>query len=125
MVYYMVYKPIIPCEVREVVGEFQSNIKTAEQVATLMGQADLSLQKVIGKSLNPAIRTTLSGNDRAQQVNQKLIQVVQQFQVSFKKDAENIRSVAHEFAANDAELKKNFETQNLFENPLADILDVK
>lgn len=125
MVYYMVYKPIISCEVREVVGEFQSNIKTAEQVATLMGQADLSLQKVIGKSLNSAIRTTLSGNDKAQQLNQKLIQVVQQFQVSFEKDAENIRSVAHEFAANDAELKKNFETQNLFENPLADVLDVK
>lgn len=121
----MVYKPIISCEVREVVGEFQSNIKTAEQVATLMGQADLSLQKVIGKSLNSAIRTTLSGNDKAQQLNQKLIQVVQQFQVSFEKDAENIRSVAHEFAANDAELKKNFETQNLFENPLADVLDVK
>lgn len=125
MVYYMVYKPIISCEAREEVGEFQSNIKTAEQVATLMGQADLSLQKVIGKSLNPAIRTTLSGNGKAQQVNQKLIQIVQQFQVSFEKDAENIRSVAHEFAANDAELKKNFETQNLFKDPLADILDVK
>ncbi|MBC1557363.1 TIGR04197 family type VII secretion effector [Listeria booriae] len=106
-------------------AEFQSNLETAEQVATLMGRADLLLQKIVGKSLTPAIQTTLDGNTKARQSNQQLLQLIQQFQTAFEKDVGNIRSAAHEFAANDEELKKNFENQNLFKDPLADVIGTK
>lgn len=106
-------------------SEFQSNLETAEQVATLMGHADLLIQNIVGKSLTPALKTTLDGNDKAKQSNQQLIQLIQQFQTAFEKDVNNIRSVAHEFVANDEELKKNFENQNLFKDPLADVIGTK
>ncbi|MBC1501346.1 TIGR04197 family type VII secretion effector [Listeria weihenstephanensis] len=94
-------------------GEFQSNIQTAEQVATRMGQAIMELEQVASKALNPATRTSLHGNQKAQQSNQQLVHVVQQFQLAFQEDVAKIRLVAHEFAANDVAFKQNFDSRVL------------
>lgn len=96
-----------------IVGEFQSNIQTAEQVATEMGQAIMALEQVVNRPLNPATRTSLHGNQKAQEGNKELLEVVHQFQQAFQEDIAKIRLVAHEFAANDIALKQNFDSQML------------
>lgn len=51
-------------------GEFQSNLHRATQLATKMRNASDRMQSATSRSINKATRTTLSVNFKAQEANQ-------------------------------------------------------
>lgn len=52
-------------------GEFQSNLHRATQLATKMRTASNRMQSATSRSINKATRTTLSVNFKAQEANQQ------------------------------------------------------
>ncbi|PEM46649.1 TIGR04197 family type VII secretion effector, partial [Bacillus wiedmannii] len=52
-------------------GQFQSNLQTATQIATKMGTASDRIQSATSRSITKATRTTLSVNFKAQEANQQ------------------------------------------------------
>ncbi|PEM42858.1 TIGR04197 family type VII secretion effector, partial [Bacillus wiedmannii] len=52
-------------------GQFQSNLQTATQIATKMGLASDRIQSATSHSITKATRTTLSVNFKSQEANQQ------------------------------------------------------
>ncbi|MGP2420788.1 TIGR04197 family type VII secretion effector [Bacillus sp. FH] len=90
-------------------GEFQSNLHRATQLATKMRNASDRMQSATSRSINKATRTTLSVNFKAQEANQQNLQITKQFCVAFQQTIDNIHSVANEFEEMDTGLQKTFQ----------------
>ncbi|MGG1345084.1 TIGR04197 family type VII secretion effector [Bacillus toyonensis] len=89
-------------------GQFQSNLQAAQQIATQMRAASDTIQSATNRSLKKATRTTLSVNSKAQEVNQQVLDLTKQFSTAFQQAVDNIHSVAKEFERMDHELHNNF-----------------
>ena len=66
-------------------GQFQSNLQTATQIATKMESASDRIQSVTTRSITKATRTTLSVNFKAQEANQQMLDLTKQFSAAFNK----------------------------------------
>ncbi|MDR4210558.1 TIGR04197 family type VII secretion effector, partial [Bacillus thuringiensis] len=77
-------------------GQFQSNLQTATQIATKMESASDRIQSVTTRSITKATRTTLSGNFKAQEANQQMLDLTKQFSAALKQAVDNIHSVSNE-----------------------------
>lgn len=82
----------------------QSSLKTAEDIATEMGNASDAIQTAVSKQIPHAEKTTLAVNAKAQEANQEAIKLVQLFNQSFQETIENIHIVAKEFERTDQQL---------------------
>ncbi|MEF7647846.1 MULTISPECIES: TIGR04197 family type VII secretion effector [Bacillus cereus group] len=89
-------------------GQFQSNLQTATQIATKMESASDRIQSVTTRSITKATRTTLSVNFKAQEANQQMLDLTKQFSAAFQQAVDNIHSVAKEFERMDNELHNTF-----------------
>ncbi|EEK80334.1 TIGR04197 family type VII secretion effector [Bacillus cereus] len=89
-------------------GQFQSNLQTATQIATKMGSASDRIQSATSRSITKATRTTLSVNSKAQEANQQMLDFTKQFSNAFQQAVDNIHSVAQEFEKMDNELHNTF-----------------
>ncbi|MFV1455958.1 TIGR04197 family type VII secretion effector [Bacillus mycoides] len=89
-------------------GQFQSNLQTATQIATKMGSASDRIQSATSRSITKATRTTLSVNSKAQEASQQALDLTKQFSVAFQQAVDNIHSVANEFERMDKELQNIF-----------------
>ncbi|EJQ50046.1 creatininase [Bacillus wiedmannii] len=89
-------------------GQFQSNLQTATQIATKMGSAADRIQSATSRSITKATRTTLSVNSKAQEASQQVLDLTKQFSVAFQQAVDNIHSVANEFERMDKELQNIF-----------------
>lgn len=85
----------------------QSNIQSAQQIATRMGSASDAIQTATGKPINKDERTTLVVNKEAQDINQQARQLAQLFHQAFQQTIQNIQSAAKEFERMDKELGDN------------------
>ncbi|OJD43144.1 creatininase [Bacillus sp. 4048] len=86
-------------------GQFQSNLQKATQIATKMGLASDRIQSATSRSITKATRTTLS---KAQEANQQVLDLTKQFSAAFQQAVDNIHSVAKEFERMDNELHNTF-----------------
>ncbi|WP_420489011.1 TIGR04197 family type VII secretion effector [Neobacillus vireti] len=86
----------------------QSNIQSAQQIATRMGSASDAIQRATGTPIKKDERTTLIVNMKAQEINQQAMQLAQLFNQSFQQTIQNIQSAAKEFERTDKELENNF-----------------
>ena len=89
-------------------GQFQSNLQTATQIATKMGSASDRIQSATSRSITKATRTTLSVNSKAQEANQQALDLTKHFCAAFQQAVDNIHSVAQEFERMDNELHNTF-----------------
>ncbi|EJR02607.1 hypothetical protein II5_04110 [Bacillus cereus MSX-A1] len=89
-------------------GQFQSNLQTATQIATKMESASDRIQSVTTRSITKATRTTLSVNFKAQEANQQILDLTKQFSAAFQQAVDNIHSVSNEFERMDNELYNTF-----------------
>ncbi|MDC2866501.1 TIGR04197 family type VII secretion effector [Bacillus sp. BP-3] len=89
-------------------GKFQSNLQTAQQIATQMGNAADTIQSATNRSIIKASRTTLSVNAKAQEANQQALELTKQFYSAFQQAVNNIHSVAQDFERMDNELQRIF-----------------
>ncbi|AXR15472.1 MULTISPECIES: TIGR04197 family type VII secretion effector [Bacillus] len=89
-------------------GQFQSNLQTATQIATKMESASDRIQSVTTRSITKATRTTLSVNFKAQEANQQILDLTKQFSAAFQQAVDNIHSVSNEFERMDNELHNTF-----------------
>ncbi|HDR3492906.1 TIGR04197 family type VII secretion effector [Bacillus wiedmannii] len=89
-------------------GQFQSNLQTATQIATKMGSASDRIQSATSRSITKATRTTLSVNSKTQEASQQVLDLTKQFSVAFQQAVDNIHSVANEFERMDKELQNIF-----------------
>ncbi|SEK02484.1 MULTISPECIES: TIGR04197 family type VII secretion effector [Bacillus cereus group] len=89
-------------------GQFQSNLQTATQIATKMGSAPDRIQSATTRSITKAARTTLSVNFKSQEANQQVLDLTKQFSAAFQQAVDNIHSVAKEFERMDNELHNTF-----------------
>ncbi|WP_166689756.1 TIGR04197 family type VII secretion effector [Bacillus albus] len=89
-------------------GQFQSNLQTATQIATKMKLASDRIQSTTSRSTIKATRTTLSINFKAQEANQQVLDLTRQFLAAFQQSIDNIHSVANEFERMDNELHNTF-----------------
>ncbi|AFQ24668.1 TIGR04197 family type VII secretion effector [Bacillus thuringiensis] len=89
-------------------GQFQSNLQTATQIATKMESASDRIQSVTTRSITKATRTTLSVNFKAQEANQQMLDLTKQFSAAFQQAVDNIHSVSNEFERMDNELHNTF-----------------
>ncbi|MBJ8042960.1 TIGR04197 family type VII secretion effector [Bacillus toyonensis] len=89
-------------------GQFQSNLQTATQIATKMGSASDRIQNATSHSITKATRTTLSVNFKAQEANQQVLDLTKQFSAAFQQAVDNIHSVSNEFERMDNELQNIF-----------------
>ncbi|KPU55309.1 TIGR04197 family type VII secretion effector [Bacillus wiedmannii] len=85
-------------------GQFQSNLQTATQIATKMGSASDRIQSATTRSITKATRTTLSVNFKSQEANQQVLDLAKQFSAAFQQAVDNIHSVSNEFERMDNEL---------------------
>jgi len=86
----------------------QSNIQSAQQIASRMGSASDAIQRATGKRIKKDGRTTLIVNEKAQEVNQQSWQLAQLFNQAFQQTIQNIQSAAKEFERKDKDLGDNF-----------------
>ncbi|EEL19793.1 TIGR04197 family type VII secretion effector [Bacillus toyonensis] len=89
-------------------GQFQSNLQTATQIATQMRKASDTIQSASNRSITKATGTTLTINSKAQEANQQALDLTQQFWTAFQREVDNIHSVAKEFERMDHELHNTF-----------------
>ncbi|MFP3415277.1 TIGR04197 family type VII secretion effector [Bacillus sp. SIMBA_074] len=89
-------------------GQFQSNLQTATQIATQMRNASDTIQRASNRSITKATRTTLTVNSKAQEANQQALDLTKQFCTAFQQAVENVHSVATEFERMDNDLQKTF-----------------
>ncbi|ASZ64712.1 TIGR04197 family type VII secretion effector [Bacillus cereus group sp. MYBK163-2] len=89
-------------------GQFQSNLQTATQIATQMRAASDTIQSATNRSITKAARTTISVNSKAQEANQQMLDFTKQFSTVFQQAVDNIHSVAKEFERMDHELHNTF-----------------
>ncbi|HCX49002.1 MAG TPA: TIGR04197 family type VII secretion effector [Bacillus sp. (in: Bacteria)] len=89
-------------------GQFQSNFQTAQQIATQMRTASNIIQSATNRSITKTTRTTLSVNSKAQEANQQMLDFTKQFSTAFQQAIDNIHSVAQEFERMDNELHNTF-----------------
>ena len=89
-------------------GQFQSNLQTATQIATKMGSASDRIQSATSRSITKAKRTTLSVNFKAQEANQQVLDLTKQFSAAFQQAVDNILSVSNEFERMDTALHNTF-----------------
>ncbi|OTY74255.1 type VII secretion effector [Bacillus thuringiensis serovar canadensis] len=89
-------------------GQFQSNFQSAQQIATQMRSASDTIQSATNRSIKKATRTTLSVNSKAQEANQQALDLTKQFSAAFQQAVDNIHLVAKEFERMDHELHNNF-----------------
>ncbi|MED2933082.1 TIGR04197 family type VII secretion effector [Bacillus wiedmannii] len=89
-------------------GQFQSNLQKATQIATKMRSTSDMIQSATSRSITKATRTTLSVNFKAQEANQQVLDLTKQFLVAFQQSIDNIHSVANEFERMDNELHNTF-----------------
>lgn len=82
----------------------QSNLKTAEKIATEMEKAREANERAINKTLQSANKTTVTVNLKAQEANQEAVKLVRHYNQSFQQTIEKIHSVAKEFERMDKEL---------------------
>lgn len=87
----------------------QSNLQTAEQIATKMGSASRSIQNASSQTITKAKRTNLIVNGKVQEANKQALKLIRIFNESFQQTIENIHSVANEFERADIELQDNFD----------------
>ena len=66
-------------------GEFQSNLHTATQLATKMRNASDRMKSATSRSINKATRTTLSVNFKAQEEINKIYRSRNNFVLLFNK----------------------------------------
>ncbi|MGG5783680.1 TIGR04197 family type VII secretion effector [Bacillus albus] len=85
-------------------GQFQSNLQKATQIATKMGLASDRIQSATNRPITKATRTTLSVNFKSQEANQQVLDLTKQFSAAFQQAVDNIHSVAKEFERMDNEL---------------------
>ena len=86
-----------------------SSLATAEQVASRMRYASAAAELAVSTTVNKDEKTTLSVNHKAQEVNEKAIQLVKLFNESFQLTIENIQSVAEEFKSTDEAIGNQFD----------------
>ncbi|EOQ34290.1 TIGR04197 family type VII secretion effector [Bacillus sp. AFS075960] len=89
-------------------GQFQSNLQKATQIATKMGLASDRIQSATNRPITKATRTTLSVNFKSQEANQQVLDLTKQFSAAFQQAVDNIHSVAKEFERMDNELHNTF-----------------
>ncbi|MEC3534022.1 TIGR04197 family type VII secretion effector [Bacillus thuringiensis] len=89
-------------------GQFQSNLQTATQIATKMESASDRIQSATTRSITKATRTTLSVNFKSQEANQQVLDLAKQFSAAFQQAVDNIHSVSNEFERMDNELHNTF-----------------
>ncbi|MED3124446.1 TIGR04197 family type VII secretion effector [Bacillus wiedmannii] len=89
-------------------GQFQSNLQKATQIATKMGLASDRIQSATSRSITKVTRTTLSVNFKSQEANQQVLDLTKQFSAAFQQAVDNIHSVAQEFERMDNELHNTF-----------------
>ncbi|KNH41466.1 TIGR04197 family type VII secretion effector [Bacillus toyonensis] len=89
-------------------GQFQSNLQTATQIATKMASASDRIQSATTRSITKATRTTLSVNFKAKEANQQMLDLTKQFSAAFQQAVDNIHSVSNEFERMDNELHNTF-----------------
>ncbi|PEO69214.1 TIGR04197 family type VII secretion effector [Bacillus wiedmannii] len=89
-------------------GQFQSNLQKATQIATKMGLVSDRIQSATSRSITKATRTTLSVNFKAQEANQQVLDLTKQFSDAFQQAVDNIHSVSNEFERMDNELHNTF-----------------
>ncbi|WP_106496545.1 TIGR04197 family type VII secretion effector [Lentibacillus sp. Marseille-P4043] len=73
----------------------QINFLTADQIATRMGNASDAIQQATDKTISKDERTTLTVNQKAQDINQQAKELAQQ--LTFQQTIQNIQLVAEEF----------------------------
>lgn len=86
----------------------QSNIHSAEQIATQMGRASDAIQKATSNTIRKAELTTLTVNKKAQDTNQQAMELAKLFNQAFQQTIQNIQSAAKEFEQMDKELGDYF-----------------
>ncbi|HGO9412801.1 TPA: TIGR04197 family type VII secretion effector [Bacillus cereus] len=89
-------------------GQFQSNLQTATQIATKIRSASDRIQSATSRSITKATRTTLSVNFKSQEANQQVLDLAKQFSAAFQQAVDNIHSVSNEFERMDNELHNTF-----------------
>ncbi|KMP34598.1 creatininase [Bacillus cereus] len=89
-------------------GQFQSNLQKATQIATKMGLASDRIQSATNRPITKAKRTTLSVNFKSKEANQQVLDLTKQFSAAFQQAVDNIHSVAKEFERMDNELHNTF-----------------
>ncbi|WP_442961214.1 TIGR04197 family type VII secretion effector [Pseudogracilibacillus sp. SO30301A] len=82
----------------------QSSLKTAEDIASEMGNASDAIQTAVSKTIPNAEKTTLAVNAKAQEANQEAIKLARLFNQCFQETIENIHKVAKEFERTDQEM---------------------
>jgi type VII secretion effector (TIGR04197 family) len=88
----------------------ESNLASAEEIATEMGQASDSTERATQRTINRADRTTLSVNQQAQSANELAKELTQSFNQVFRQTIQNIQLTAEEFERTDNELQNIFGT---------------
>jgi type VII secretion effector (TIGR04197 family) len=94
-----------------------SNLSSAEEIATEMGQASDATERATQRSINKADRTTLTVNHQAQSANELAKELTQSFNQVFLQTIRNIRLTAEDFERTDSELQNQFST-GLSSSPL-------
>jgi len=83
----------------------QSNLQTAQEIATQMGKASDSIQSAMNKPLSTDDQTTLTVNEQCQEANQQALKLTNLFNKAFQKTIQNIHSAAEEFERKDYEIQ--------------------
>ncbi|MCR6111556.1 TIGR04197 family type VII secretion effector [Bacillus sp. A301a_S52] len=89
-----------------------SNLQTAENTATKMGQASNSINRATSKKFSSDDMSTLEVNSKAQEANQQLLKLAKLFNDSFQITIQNIQATAEEFQRKDNEINLGI-TQSL------------
>ena len=83
----------------------QSNLQTAQEIATQMRKASDSIQSAMNKPLSTDDQTTLTVNEQCQEANQQALKLTNLFNKAFQKTIQNIHSAAEEFERKDYEIQ--------------------
>lgn len=89
-------------------SEIQSNIGSANKIATSMGHVGDRVRYASSKPIQKASRTTVRVNQESAHSVDQMKNMVTQFGQSFQNDIAHIRSVAREFERVDREVGRGF-----------------
>lgn len=86
----------------------QSNLDTAQQIATALNSAVTEIQGTGRKSVTADNSSNITVVGKASDIASTLVDIVQQYQSGLKQMMTDIQSVAKNFESTDTELSKQF-----------------
>lgn len=86
----------------------QSNLDTAQQIATALNSAVTKIQGTSRNSVTSDNSSNIAVVGKASDITSALVDIVQQYQVGLKQMMTDIHSVAKSFESTDQELSKHF-----------------